>query len=494
MADDPWWAIDALGNVHQFSEFPHEIAASFQTALAAIDELIINETPPTPQQSEMLDKAQKEVLTWWLYMRFTLRDVDDIKPSPREDCMMISMTFLPWLTMSKLHLYRMLHEFDIAETQADDKGAFLVWKRKPFALDILHNVEGNIVCDIAPCMMTLSNIIAVFHLITSKWRLFHMGHYQRLYEYTEMLLGRMFLMTALNPDSPRPFLEALSLLERGKFNIPEGIVYELEMHAHVFMYNTYVASLFQVSPFCEWPGFDADEYVKTKFRLEHWLRRRLDNGTFSGLRSRYSSDMRDLCARPTQRERIGRQLGLKLVSTRQILVDEDAQVDQLNDYLSSANLVQRTLTGEIGSVFQRQALFVRVFDMFLSQNFAWPFVDDYTYEESELTNLKTLVDLSRRAETPKLVFVCGTYMLTLDGCIYPVTSFLDAMTQFILVTRDTHLGGTYDDFYNSFSDIHAYQPTQQELESVVVDPGVYDISLVNRRSFGFVEDSESDDE
>lgn len=491
--EDAWAIVKTLENVHNFSEDVHEIAQSFGTIIDAIDTLIRAGEPPTYNQSQMLSNAQKQLCEYWLYMRYVLRKEDEPKPSPREDSMMISIVFLPWLAMSKLHTYRMLCEFDVTETQADDKGAFMVWKRRPFATDILKNVEGNIVNDIAPCMMKLPDVIAVFHLITSKWRSFHFGHYQRLYEYTELLLDRLFLFTALNENSPKEFLEALNLLDRGKFMMPEGVVYELEMHAHVFMYNIFVARLFEIKPFCEWPGFDETQYIKTQFRLGRWLRRGINNGTFSGLRSRFASDMRDLCARPTQRERMIRKLGLRRVSTREILMDEDVQVDNLNDYLSSESLVQRTLMGEIGTVFERQILFVRVFDMFLnSPSMEWPFIQDYVLEESELANLETFVDLSRCIEKPKLIFVCGTHMLVLDGCLYPVINFLDAMTQFILVTRETGMAMLYDGFYNHFLDIHAYQPSQEELETVDIDNGVYDISLADRRSRGFVEDSDSD--
>lgn len=491
---DPWNVVESLADIHYMSNLPHEIGESFGTAIGAVDALIAQGVAPSEAQSEALDVAQKAVLEYWLYIRFELRSADFPKPSPREDSMMISMCNLPWILMSKMHLYRVLFEYDIQKMQSDSKGAFIVWKRRPFALEILTNVEGRIVCDVAPCTMTLPQIIAVFHVITAKWRMFGIGHYERLYEYTELLLGRLFLMSALNPESPREFLECLSLLDRGKFVVPDGLVYEFEMHAHVFMYNWFVTKLFRIVPFCEWVGFDADMYVKTKWRLETWLRKRLDNGTFTNLRACFSSDMRDLCARPTQRDRIARMRGLRRVSTREVLAEEEAQEDMINDYLSTPNLIQQTLAGEVGTVFQRQMLFVRVFDMFFNQNFSWPFVMEHTFEEAQLADLGAIAAFSREIERPMLIFLCGVYMLALNGCLYPVTNFLDAMTQFVLVTLDEDIAMQYSGFYNNFADIHAIQPTDEDLEQIEVDPGVYDVNLVDRRDYGFIEDTDSEDE
>jgi len=312
----------------------------------------------------------------------------------------------------------------------------------------------------------------------------------------EMLVRRMFIMSIIEPGTlpagePDPFKLYTT---HGRFVMPRAMVYEFEMHAHTLMYSFSVTRFFTVMPFCEWPHFDESDYRRTKCRLERWLRIRMANNKFDALRAEFSSEINNRCARPTQRERIARIRGrpTNVISSREVLAEEEAQENKLREYLSEPNLIHRTVQGEIGTLFYRQYLFAMIFDTFLSINYKWNFVQESVYKESGLVNTKKIKKLSQVSELPFLMCVCNTHMLVLNGVMYPVSHFLDAMTQFILVTRNGERAFQYPSFYREFLDLEGYEPSKAELEAVSIDYGVFSTTLTDTTQQGF--ETESDDE
>lgn len=487
---DPWAVVEDLKDVRYLSPEIHAINQSFGISIDAVNQLIISKMPPLSFQIRMLDDAEKALFTYWMHMRHQLRERDKIMPSPVKTQMMTSNTLLPWLLMSKLHLYRVLFEYTVEESLVVESAEFSAWRLRPFADHVISNVEGMVVCNTPPCKMSPMDIRGVFYVFTSQWRTFHYTHHQRIYEYMEMMIRRLFILSAISPTASNR--EALHITGR----VPDGMVYEFEIHAHTLMYNFFVTMFFKATPFSTRADFDETEYRITKFRLERWLRTRMENGKFDRIRAHFGSEMTNLCPRPTQRERMARIRGRKtqLISTREVLEDEEAQQNKLDEYLSTPNVVHKTLQGEIGTVFARQYLFVLVFDMFLSNNYVWEFKKECVYRESGLSDSNRLLELARTKDLPFLLCVCGTHMLVLDGELYPVSHFLDAMTQFILVTRHGDHALEYPGFYSDFLEIYGYRPSDAELETVSVDFGVYDLSLTDTRPQGFISDSESDDE
>jgi len=69
---------------------------------------------------------------------------------------------------------------------------------------------------------------------------------------------------------------------------------------------------------------------------------------------------------------------------------------------------------------------------------------------------------------------------------------LDAMTQFILVTRNGERAFQYPSFYREFLDLEGYEPSKAELEAVSIDYGVFSTTLTDTTQQGF--ETESDDE
>lgn len=485
---DPWEVVRDLKDIKYLDTRIHAINESFGTAIDAVNSLLVSQQPPDDQQVTLLDDAQNAVYVYWMHMRNSLRSRDHVMPSPDKTKMLISNTLLPWLLMSKLYLFRVLYEYGIEEMMASEQAAYSIWKLQPFADFILSNQEGMVVCKTAPCKMSIKQIKSVFYVLTANWRNFHYAHHQRIYEYLELLIRRLFVLTALSAKRHAEF----DITDR----VSDALVYEFELHSHTLMYNFFVTTLFDAKPYCESPGFDNEQYVLTKARLERWLRIRMENGKFDRVRALFSSEMTNMAPRPTQRERIARIRGRKteLVSAREVLEDEEAQQNKLDEYLAQPNVVHRTLQGDTGTVFCRQYLFVMIMDFFLTNNFKWPFKRYSVYPEAGLSDSNRLVELSRTKSLPFLLGVCNTHMLVMDGCIYPVTHFLDAMTQFILATRSGDQALEFPGFYADFQDLHGYMPSDAELDSVSVDLGVYDLSFVDRRPAGFVSDSESDDE
>ncbi|MBB20809.1 MAG: hypothetical protein CMP20_15335 [Rickettsiales bacterium] len=496
MQVDPWSVIADLVDIRRLSTRVHEINLSFQVAIEATQALLAEETPPDDDQTELLDQAEKAVFEYWMFTRIQLRKHDKIYPSPTRKEMTISNTLLPWLLMSHLHLFRVLYDHGPGNELATQSAKFMVWKRKTFALDILRNAEGAVVCETAPCKMTPQEIQSIFYVLTSRWREFHYAHHERIYEYMLMMIRRMFVMSVIESGTlPEGQDDPLQLFtSKRRFVLPPAMIYEFEMHAHTLMYNFSITTLFTVMPFCEWPGFNETDYRRTKFRCTRFLRIRMANNKFDALRSEFSSDITNRCARPTQREREARIRGRKTesISSREFLANEEAQENKLREYLSEPNLVHRTVQGQIGTLFSRQYLFCMIFDKFLSINYEWEFIQESVYKESGLVNTKKIKKLSQVGGLPFLFCVCNTYMLVLNGVLYPVSHFLDAMTQFILVTRNGERAFKYPGFYREFLDLEGYEPTQAELQSVSIDHGVFSTTLTDINAQGFETESDSD--
>jgi hypothetical protein len=497
MTVDPWSVIADLVHIKRISTHIHEINHSFQIALDAVKDLFEDETPPDEDQAELLDQTEKAVFDYWMFMRIQLRKQDKIYPSPSKKEMTLSNTLLPWLLMSHLHAFRVLYEYGPGNELASQSARFMVWKRKTFALDILRNAEGAIVCETAPCKMTLQEIQSIFYVLTSRWRQFHYAHQERVYEYMRMLIRRMFVMTVVEPGTlPEGEDDPFKLFtSHRRFVMPRAMIYEFEMHAHALMYNFSITTLFTVMPFCEWPGFNETDFRRTYYRLQRWLRIRMANNKFDALRSEFSSDITNRCARLTQKQRIARIRGRPThsISSREVLADEEAQENKLREYLSEPNLVHRTVQGEIGNLFQRQYLFAMIFDTFLTINYKWDFIKQSIYKESGLINTKKIKKLSRVSDLPFLFCVCNTHMLVLNGVLYPVSHFLDAMTQFVLVTRNGGRAFQYPGFYREFLDLEGYEPSQAELDSVCIDYGVFSTTLTDINDQGFETESEEED-